>query len=61
MGRLELADGSTLFLDEVGKLPVGLQTKRLRVLQDGRFERVGGTRTIQVKVRVISATKDPAA
>jgi transcriptional regulator with GAF, ATPase, and Fis domain len=56
MGRFELADGSTLFLDEVGELPLELQTKLLRVLQDGRFERVGGTRTIQVKVRVISAT-----
>ena len=56
MGRFELADGSTLFLDEIGELPLELQTKLLRVLQDGRFERVGGTRTIQVKVRLISAT-----
>ncbi len=56
MGRFELADGSTLFLDEVGELPLELQTKLLRVLQDGRFERVGGTRTIAVDVRVISAT-----
>lgn len=56
MGRFELADGSTLFLDEVGELPLELQTKLLRVLQDGRFERVGGTRTLQVKVRVITAT-----
>jgi len=56
MGRFELADGSTLFLDEIGELPLELQTKLLRVLQDGRFERVGGTRTLQVKVRLISAT-----
>jgi formate hydrogenlyase transcriptional activator len=56
MGRFELADGSTIFLDEVGELPLELQTKLLRVLQDGSFERVGGTRTIKVKVRVIAAT-----
>ena len=56
MGRFELADGGTLFLDEIGELPLELQTKLLRVLQDGRFERVGGTRTLQVKVRLISAT-----
>jgi formate hydrogenlyase transcriptional activator len=56
MGRFELADGSTIFLDEVGELPLELQTKLLRVLQDGSFERVGGNRTIQVKVRVIAAT-----
>ncbi|MEY6432831.1 sigma 54-interacting transcriptional regulator [Thioalkalicoccus limnaeus] len=56
MGRFELADGSTLFLDEIGELPLDLQTKLLRVLQDGSFERVGGTHTIRVKVRLISAT-----
>lgn len=56
MGRFELADDSTIFLDEVGELPLELQSKLLRVLQDGSFERVGGTRTIQVKVRVIAAT-----
>ncbi|NCA71062.1 MAG: GAF domain-containing protein [Sphingobacteriia bacterium] len=56
MGRFELADGSTLFLDEVADLPLELQTKLLRVLQDGCFERVGSTRTIKVKVRVIAAT-----
>jgi transcriptional regulator with GAF, ATPase, and Fis domain len=56
MGRFELADGSTIFLDEVGELPLELQTKLLRVLQDGGFERVGGNRTIQVNVRVIAAT-----
>ena len=56
MGRFELADGSTLFLDEIGELPLELQTKLLRVLQDGSFERVGSTSTIKVDVRLISAT-----
>jgi formate hydrogenlyase transcriptional activator len=56
MGRFELADGSTIFLDEVGELPLELQTKLLRVLQDGSFERVGGNRTIKVNLRVIAAT-----
>lgn len=56
MGRFELADGSTIFLDEIGELPLELQTKLLRVLQDGRFERVGSTRTIQINARVIAAT-----
>jgi two-component system response regulator FlrC len=55
-GRFELADGGTLFLDEIGELPAGLQAKLLRVLQEQRFERVGGTRTIAVDVRVIAAT-----
>ncbi len=55
-GRFELADGGTLFLDEVGELPPGLQAKLLRVLQEQRFERVGGTRTIAVDVRIIAAT-----
>ncbi len=55
-GRLELADGGTLFLDEIGELKPELQAKLLRVLQDRRFERVGGTRTIQVDVRWIAAT-----
>ncbi len=55
-GRLELADGGTLFLDEIGELKLELQAKLLRVLQDGRFERVGGTRTIEVKVRWIAAS-----
>ncbi|HQR45177.1 MAG TPA: sigma 54-interacting transcriptional regulator [Thermoanaerobaculia bacterium] len=55
-GRFELADGSTLFLDEIGELPVELQTKLLRVLEEGRFERLGGSRTLTVDVRVLAAT-----
>jgi transcriptional regulator with GAF, ATPase, and Fis domain len=55
-GRFELADGSTLFLDEIGELPPEVQPKLLRVLQDGRFERLGSTTTIHVHVRIIAAT-----
>ncbi|HUH04150.1 MAG TPA: sigma-54 dependent transcriptional regulator [Kofleriaceae bacterium] len=55
-GRFELADGGTLFLDEVGDLPMEVQIKMLRALQEREFERVGGTETIKVDVRVISAT-----
>jgi two-component system NtrC family response regulator len=55
-GRLELADGGTLFLDEVGEMPPSLQVKLLRALQEMEFERVGGTRTIKVDVRVLSAS-----
>jgi len=55
-GRFELADGATLFLDEVGELSPELQAKLLRVLQDGSFQRVGGDRTLKVDVRVIAAT-----
>jgi two-component system response regulator AtoC len=55
-GRLELADGGTFFLDEVGELRAELQAKLLRVLQERRFERVGGTRTLEVDVRWIAAT-----
>ncbi len=55
-GRFEIAHGTTLFLDEVGELPLELQAKLLRVLQDGEFERVGGNVTIKTNVRVISAT-----
>ena len=55
-GRFELADGGTLFLDEIGEIPVSLQVKLLRVLEEMNFERVGGTRTIAVDVRLIAAT-----
>jgi PAS domain S-box-containing protein len=56
VGRFEVADGGTIFLDEVGEMPLELQTKLLRVLQEGKFERLGSPRTIKVDVRVISAT-----
>src|SRR6185436_15206264 len=55
-GRLELADGGTFFLDEVGELKPELQAKLLRVLQERRFERVGGSRTVEVDLRWIAAT-----
>ena len=56
MGRFELANGSTILLDEVGELPLELQAKLLRVLQEGEFERLGSPKTIKVDVRVIAAT-----
>ncbi|MGA8761783.1 MAG: sigma 54-interacting transcriptional regulator [Candidatus Sulfotelmatobacter sp.] len=56
IGRLELADQGTLFLDEVGEIPPELQPKLLRVLQDHEFERLGGTKTIKVDLRLIAAT-----
>jgi formate hydrogenlyase transcriptional activator len=56
IGRFEVADGSTLFLDEIGELPHELQAKLLRVLETGEFERLGSPRTIKVDVRVIAAT-----
>jgi PAS domain S-box-containing protein len=55
-GRFEVADGSTLFLDEIGEMPIELQPKLLRVLQEQEFERIGGTATLRVDVRVIAAT-----
>jgi formate hydrogenlyase transcriptional activator len=55
-GRFELADGGTIFLDEIGDLPLRLQPRMLRVLQEGEFERLGSGKTIKVDVRVISAT-----
>jgi len=56
LGRFELAHGSTLLLDEIGEIPVGLQAKLLRVLELEEFERVGGTKTLRLDVRVISTT-----
>ncbi|MDF1552260.1 MAG: sigma 54-interacting transcriptional regulator [Deferrisomatales bacterium] len=56
VGRFELAEGTTLFLDEIGELPLDLQAKLLRVLQDGEFERVGGSSTVRTDVRVVAAT-----
>jgi DNA-binding NtrC family response regulator len=55
-GRFELADEGTLFLDEIGDMPIEVQVKLLRVLQDGTFERLGGTRTLRVDVRVVAAS-----
>jgi formate hydrogenlyase transcriptional activator len=56
VGRFEVADGATLFLDEIGELPQDVQSKLLRVLEEGRFERLGSTKTLQVNVRIIAAT-----
>ena len=56
MGRFEVANGATLFLDEIGELPLELQSKLLGVIQDGEFERLGSSQTIKVSVRVIAAT-----
>lgn len=56
IGRFELADGGTIFLDEIGELPIDLQAKLLRVLQEGEFERLGNSKTMKVDVRVLAAT-----
>jgi DNA-binding NtrC family response regulator len=56
LGRFEVANGATLFLDEIGELPLELQAKLLRVLQEGEFERLGSTQTIKVNARIITAT-----
>jgi formate hydrogenlyase transcriptional activator len=56
MGRFELADGGTIFLDEIGEMPMELQVKLLRVIQDSEFERLGSPRTIKVDVRIIAAS-----
>jgi chemotaxis protein methyltransferase CheR len=56
LGRFEVANGGTLLLDEIGELPFDLQSKLLRVIQDGEFERVGGSKTVKVDVRIIAAT-----
>jgi len=55
-GRFELADGATLFLDEIGELPHDVQAKLLRVLEEGRFERLGSNKPLQADVRIIAAT-----
>ncbi|TLN05006.1 PAS domain S-box protein [bacterium] len=56
IGRFELADGGTIFLDEIGEMPLELQSKLLRFIQDGEFERLGNPRTIKVNVRIIAAS-----
>jgi DNA-binding NtrC family response regulator len=56
LGRFELADGGTVFIDEIGDMPLGTQIKLLRILQEKEFERVGGNETIKIDVRVIAAT-----
>jgi transcriptional regulator with GAF, ATPase, and Fis domain len=56
MGRFELADVGTIFLDEIGEMPLELQSKLLRVIQDGEFERLGSPRSIKVNVRIIAAS-----
>lgn len=55
-GKFELANGGTIFLDEIGELPLNLQSKLLRVIESGEFERIGGTRNLKTQVRILSAT-----
>ena len=59
-GRFEVSDGGTIFLDEIGEIPLKTQAKILRVLQEKEFERVGGNKTIKVNVRIIAASQDIA-
>ncbi len=61
IGRFELANGSSIFLDEISEMPLELQTKLLRVLQEGEFERLGSSQTVKVDVRVIAATNQDLA
>lgn len=56
LGKFAIADGGTIFLDEIGEMPIELQSKLLRVLQEGEFDELGGTRTMKVDVRIIAAT-----
>ena len=61
LGKFELADSGTIFLDEIGELGLGVQSKILRVIQERRFDRIGGTSTLEVDVRIICATNRPLA
>ena len=61
IGKFERADGGTIFLDEIGDMPLALQAKLLRILQNGEFQRLGGDQTLQTKVRVIAATNKDLA
>ena len=62
LGRFEMANGGTIFLDEIGELPLDTQVALLRVLQEREFERVGGTQPVKIDVRIIAATnRDPEA
>lgn len=60
-GKFETADGGTIFLDEIGDIPLSAQAKLLRIIQEGEFERLGGTQTIRINVRIISATNKDLA